>query len=93
VPGQSQVLNDVQRNTATGEVTFIFADGNSISFPSWELAKQELQVLDSSPELAQKILMYKAVTNSPDGTNMTTMNGVNCSVNFNASVPIALIEP
>ncbi len=92
VPGQSQVLNDVQRNTETGEITFVFADGNSIIYPSWEIAKQELAVLDSSPEFAQKILMYKAIVNSPDGTNMTTMNGVNCSVNFNASVPIALIE-
>lgn len=93
VPGQSQVLNDVQRNTETGEVTFLFSDGNSTIYPSWEVARQELSVLDSSPEFAQKILMYKAITNSPDGTNMTTMNGVQCAINFQAAVPIALIEP
>lgn len=93
VPGQSQVLQSVNRNTATDEVTFNFADGNSAIYSSWEQAKQELQSLDSTPEFAQKILMYKSIANSPDGTNMTTMVGVQCAVNFQAAVPIALIEP
>jgi len=92
VPGQSQVLQSVNRNTATDEVSFNFADGNSSIFPSWEQAKQDLQALDSTPEFAQKILMYKSIANSPDGTNMTTMVGVQCAVNFQAAVPIALIE-
>lgn len=93
VPGQSQVLQSVNRNTATDEVSFNFADGNSTIYSSWEQAKQELQGLDSTPEFAQKILMYKSIANSPDGTNMTTMVGVQCAVNFQAAVPIALIEP
>lgn len=93
VPGQSQVLQSVSRNTANDEVTFNFADGTSSTFPSWEDAKQQLQGLDSTPEFAQKILMYKSIANSPDGTNMTTMVGVQCAVNFQAAVPIALIEP
>ncbi len=94
VPGQSQVIQSVSRpNSETDEVSFNFADGNSIIYPSWETAKQELSVLDSSPEFAQKILMYKSIVNSPDGTNMTTLVGVQCAVNFQAAVPIALIEP
>lgn len=91
--GQSVVLNRVTENTNTGAITFHYADGSGVEYPSWEAVGQQLGVMDQQAELAQQIIALKSFRNSPDGSNKTTMVDVQCAVNFDAGTPIALIEP
>lgn len=93
VAGQSVVLNRVTENATTGVITFIYADGTGVEYPSWADVGSLLGVMDQQPELAQQIIALKSFRNSPDGANKTTMVDVQCAVNFDAGTPIALIEP
>lgn len=93
VAGQAVVLTKVTESQSTGAVVFFYADGTSVEYPSWAAVGTQLGNIDQQPELAQQILAYKSYVNSPDGTNKTTMIDVNCTINFAAGTPIALIEP
>jgi len=92
VAGQSVVLTRVAENQSSGIITFFFSNGNSREFSDWENVGTSLGVRDQESTLAENILAYKSFVNSKDGTNKTTMQDVNCAVNFEAGTPIALIE-
>lgn len=93
VAGQSVVMTGIQQNQTTGVVLVRYSNGNQREFSSWEEINTSLGEMDQQPDLAEKILALKAYRNSPDGTDKTTMLDVNCTINFDAGTPIALIEP
>ena len=93
VAGQSVVMTGISQNPTTGVVIVRYSNGNQREFTSWEEITTTLGEMDQQPDLAEKILALKAYRNSPDGTDKTTMLDVNCTINFDAGTPIALIEP
>ncbi len=93
VAGQSVVMTGISQNPTTGVVIVRYSNGNQREFASWEEINTTLGEMDQQPDLAEKILALKAYRNSPDGTDKTTMLNVNCTINFDAGTPIALIEP
>nr|NDG08103.1 hypothetical protein [Oxalobacteraceae bacterium] len=93
VAGQSVVMTSVAQNQTTGVVTIRYSNGSERTFTNWAEINQSLGEMDQQSDLAEKILALKAYRNSPDGTDKTTMLDVNCTINFDAGTPIALIEP
>ena len=91
--GQSVVMTSVAQNQTTGVVTIRYSNGSERTFTNWAEINQSLGEMDQQSDLAEKILALKAYRNSPDGTDKTTMLDVNCTINFDAGTPIALIEP
>lgn len=93
VPGQLQTMLSAVRNPSTNSIYFRFADGEELEFDSVESALSEVQYLDTEPLIARHALVLKALRNSPDGSNLHTMNGMKCAIDFNALTPFSIDIP
>lgn len=90
VPGVVSTLTAVVKNLSTGSITFKFSNGNEQEFPSGASAIALTDYLDTTNEVAEHILIRKTMLNSPDETNLTTVVGGKCSIDFNANAPVTL---
>lgn len=88
MPGQNVSMTRIRENQATGAITVDFSSGTQMEFGSWEAVGEIADAIDSTPDLAQQILLGKAFRESPDGTNKTTQLGASVSTNLLASDPI-----
>jgi hypothetical protein len=92
MPGQNVSMTNVRENQTTGSITVSFSSGSNIEFPDWGAVGEIADAIDSTSELAEKILLGKAFRASPDGTNKTTQIGASVSTNLLASEPIVYTE-
>ena len=90
VAGVVATLTDVLKNTSTGVLRFRFSNGNEREFTGGAQALSLTDYLDTSPGLAEDILIRKTLVNSPDETNVTTMVGGKCSIDMNANAPVTV---
>jgi len=90
MPGQITTLTKVTKNTTTGALRFDFANGSQIEADGYEQAMSATDYIDSTPQLAQDILIRKTLINSPDQTNLETCIGAQCAIDMAANVPIVL---
>lgn len=90
VSGQITTLVQVTKNTSTGALLFGFANGNQLEFNDYEQAMATTDYIDSTPQLAQDILIRKTLVNSPDQTNLETCIGAQCAIDMAANVPVVL---
>lgn len=90
VAGVVATLTDVLKNTSTGVLRFRFSNGNEREFTGGAQAILSTDYLDTSPGLAEDILIRKTLVNSPDETNLTTMVGGKCSIDMNANAPVTV---
>lgn len=82
-------MTGVSKNNETGVITWEFGpDGMEQTLAQSLLVRAELQSID----LAKKMLIAKAVANSPDGINLETMVGVVCTIDFDANNPVTFSE-
>ena len=88
--GQIATLGNVYKNTSTGALRFDFGSGTQLEFADYEAAMQATDYIDSTPQLAQDMLIRKTLVNSPDQTNLETCIGAQCSVDAKANVPLVL---
>ena len=91
MPGVMATLTDVNVNQTTGSITFVFADGG-LQFSSIEQILEQL-TFDTDPDFPKKLLILKAIRNSPDGANLSTMVGGTATADFNAATPIIITPP
>lgn len=92
MPGITNAITAVHRNTSTGVVTVAFSSGNSRELQDWNDASQIADGIDSSETLSENILIARSYRMSPDGSNLTTQVGAQCSVNLLADQPIVYTE-
>lgn len=88
MPGQNVSMTNVRENQSTGVIIVDFSSGNQREFPNWEAVGEIAANIDSTPDLAENILLGKAYRASPDGTNKTTQQGASVSTNLLASEPV-----
>ena len=93
MPGQNVSMTQVRENQTTGVIIVDFSSGTQLEFASWEAVGEIAANIDSTPELAEKILLGKAYRASPDGTNKTTQIGASVSTNLLAAEPIVYTGP
>lgn len=93
MPGQNVSMTNVRENQNTGAISISFSSGTNVEFGSWEAVGEIADSIDSTPDLAEKILLGKAFRASPDGTNKTTQIDASVSTNLLASVPIVYTGP
>lgn len=92
MPGQNVSMTNV-REQSNGSIIVDFSSGSQLEFGSWEDVGAVAASIDSTPELAEKILLGKAYRSSPDGANKTTQIGASVSTNLLASEPIVYTGP
>lgn len=92
MPGITNAITAVHRNTSTGVVTVAFSSGNSRELQDWNDAAQIADGIDASETLSENILIGRSYRMSPDGSNLTTQVGAQCSVNLLADQPIVYTE-
>jgi hypothetical protein len=92
MPGQNVSMTNVRENQTTGVILVDFSSGTQLEFQSWEAVGEIADNLDSTPDMAEKILLGKAFRASPDGTNKRTQIGASVSTNLLASEPIVYTE-
>ena len=92
MPGQNVSCTSVKVGV-NDSVTFGFSSGTQLELVDWAAAEQMANEIDSTTDLAEKILIGKAFRASPDGANMTTQIGAQVSVNLLADNPIVYTEP
>jgi hypothetical protein len=88
MPGQNVSMTKVRENQQTGTIYIDFSSGSQHEFESWEAVGEIANSIDSTPDLAEKILLGKAFRASPDGTNKTTQVDASVSTNLLAAEPI-----
>lgn len=93
MPGQNVSMTQVRENQTTGVIIVDFSSGTQLEFATWADVGSVADSLDSTPDLAEKVLLGKAFRASPDGTNKTTQVGASVSTNLLASTPIVYTEP
>lgn len=93
MPGQNVSMTNVRENQTTGVIIVDFSSGTQIEFASWADVGLVADAVDSTTDLAEKVLLGKAFRSSPDGTNKTTQIGASVSTNLLASTPIVYTEP
>lgn len=90
MPGLIETLVGVQRD---GDSLFFNFDGAQLEFPSIAEALNVVGLLDTDPTTARHMLILKSIRNSPDGTNMETMVGASCSLDFQSATPVVITPP
>lgn len=90
IVGQVATLIDVVKNTTTGSLRFVFSNGDEREFVDAAEAMSTTDAIDTTPELAQNMLIRKTLFNSPDQTNLRTCVGGKCSIDMNANNPVTL---
>lgn len=93
MPGQNVSMTQVRENQTTGVIIVDFSSGTQLEFASWDAVGEIAANIDSTPDLAEKILLGKAYRESPDGTNKTTQIGASVSTNLLAANPIVYNGP
>lgn len=93
MPGQNVSMTQVRENQTTGVIIVDFSSGTQLEFPNWEAVGEIAASIDSTPDLAEKVLLGKAFRESPDGTNKTTQIGASVSTNLLAANPIVYNGP
>lgn len=93
MPGQNVSMTNVAENQTTGVVRIDFSSGTQLELANWQDAAVIADGIDSSSDLAEKILIGKAYRASPDGVNKTTQVGAMVSANLLADTPIVYTEP
>lgn len=93
MPGQNVSMTQVRENQTTGVIIVDFSSGSQLEFPSWEAVGEIAASIDSTSDLAEKILLGRAYRESPDGTNKTTQIGASVSTNLLAANPIVYTGP
>ena len=93
MPGQNVSMTQVRENQTTGAIIVDFSSGTQLEFPNWEAVGEIAANIDSTSDLAEKILLGKAYRESPDGTNKTTQIGASVSTNLLAANPIVYTGP
>jgi hypothetical protein len=91
--GQSVTMTNVRENQNTGAIIVDFSSGTQLEFANWEAVGEIAANIDSTSDLAEKILLGKAYRESPDGTNKTTQLGASVSTNLLAANPIVYNGP
>lgn len=89
VAGVVATLTGVHK-APSGIISFRFSNGNEIQFASGADAITQTDYLDTTTEVAEHVLIRKTMLNSPDETNLTTVVGGKCSIDFNANAPVTL---
>jgi hypothetical protein len=90
VAGVVATLTNVIKNTTTGSIRFQFSNGNEQEYPDGAAAISGTDYLDTTSKTAEDVLIRKTMLNSPDETNLTTVVGGKCSIDFNANAPVTL---
>lgn len=86
---QAITMTGVAKDNNTGVITWQFGpEGIEKTIEQSLSVRDELQHI----ETAKKLLIAKAIANSPDGTNLETMVGVVCTIDFDANDPISFSE-
>lgn len=93
MPGQNVSMTQVRENQSTGVIIVDFSSGTQLEFANWEAVGEIAANIDSTSDLAEKILLGKAYRESPDGTNKTTQLGASVSTNLLAANPIVYTGP
>jgi hypothetical protein len=87
MPGQTLSITQVRRHE-DDSVTFSFSNGDNMTLPSWEIAAESADIVDSDPMFLQRILIGKSYRNDPSGANMVNQVGAQVSANLSANEPI-----
>lgn len=95
VAGVIVTLIDVIKNNTTGTIRFKFANGSDREFPDFtsilsDASSISIEGIDSTPALAENMLILKTIRNSPDGANLENMIGASVAIDFNANVPVVM---
>lgn len=90
VAGIVATLTNVVKNLTTGAIRFDFSNGSQREFANGAAAIAETDYLDTSPTIAEDVLIRKTLVNSPDETNLHTVVGGKCSIDMNANNPVTL---
>lgn len=88
MPGITATNTNVAINETTGTIRFDFSNGDQREFQDLNALKSAVQKYDTDVSIAQDIVILKAIRNSPDGSNLTTMVGQGVSCDFNGTHPI-----
>lgn len=89
MPAVSATIQNVAVNQTTGTIRFDFTNGTQREFADFEALQTLANSYDSDVTRAEDLAIVSAVRRSPDGSNLDVCNGVTCTVDGAANVPVS----